>query len=475
MQPLIRLLAIPLVLALAPFNAHAQTFADDFESTIAAQFPLVNGAFQLPPAPVSTRLAWLLGELQVGAVTTVDEVNANFDPSWLATNNATQTIAFIESVRNSYPNARITDLIAHTPTRMTALIDSPGSPPPSGFFQFGTRYAGAGLIVQFGVSSFGGSVLFPVDTALSMAEAATKFTTLSTAPALLVGRIGANGACSSIESRNPATPRATASVFKLWVLGGTARAIVEGNLAAADSVPLVASEFAPGGTLNVEPLNTPFPVRDLATLMMGISDNTATDLLHERVGRPRIDQVIGDFGVAQPDILRPLLGISEQFHVFRSFDLATANSYVNGSEAFQQQFLVNQIVPLGPNNGGAFFHTDLLTEGTWRASPFDVCAAFSALRRLPAGSEAFKLVDRALGAQAAQPNVRAAWDRVWYKGGSLASGAGLHVLVHAWMLEDTGRDPFVVVVMSNSIGGGIDQFNVQSVAGRILQLVDALP
>ncbi len=471
MKPLIALL-----LLLAPLQVQAQTFADDFESAIAAQFPLVNGVFQLPPAPVSTRLTWLLGELQAGAVTTVDEVNANFDPSWLATVNAAQTIAFIESVRNSYPNARITDLISHTPTRMTALIDAPGSPPPSGFLQFNTRYAGAGLIVGFGVSSFGGSVLFPADTALTMVEAANKFTTLSTAPALLVGRIGANGACSSIESRNAATPRATGSVFKAWVLGGAARAIVDGNLAAADTVPLVASEFAQGGTINVEPLNTPFPVRDLATLMMGISDNTATDLLHERVGRPLIDQVIGDFGMAQPDILRPLLGISEQFHVFRSFDLATANSYVNGSEAFQQQFLVNQIVPLGPNNGGPFFHTDLLTEGSWRASPLDVCAAFSALRRLPAGSEAFKMVDRAMGAQAAQPNVRAAWDRVWYKGGSLASGAnGLHVLVHAWMLEDAGRDPFVVVVMSNSIGGGIDQSNVQSVAGRILQLVAALP
>jgi hypothetical protein len=110
------------------------------------------------------------------------------------------------------------------------------------------------------------------------------------------------------------------------------------------------------------------------------------------------------------------------------------------------------------------------------AGPLDICAAFSALRRLPGGSEAFKMVDRAMGAQVAQPNVRGQWDRAWYKGDSLASGtSGLHVMVHAWMLEDAGRDPYVVVGMADSSAGGIDTFNVQSVLGRVLQLVAAPP
>jgi hypothetical protein len=469
-------LVLGLTLLLAAAAARAQTYADGFESAIPPQFPQVNGVFQLPSAPVTTRLDWLLGELQAGGTTTADEVNANFDASWLASNSVQQTIDFIASVRNSYPNARITDLISHTPTRMTALIDSPGSPPPSGFFQFGTRYAGAGRIVQFGVSSFGGSTLFPIDQNLTLTQALDKFATLSSAPAIVVARIGADGQCTAVDGRNAAVGRATGSVFKMYVLGGIARRVVDGNLSPADPVPLVASEFAPGGTINVEPLGTPFPAADLATLMMGISDNTATDLLHERAGRALLDAVVGDYGHANADILRPFLNISEQFHVFRSFDLTTANSYVNGTEAFQNDFLANQIVPLGPNNGGAFFHTALLTSGTWNASPLDVCAAFSALRRLPGGSEAFRMVDRAMGAQVAQPNVRGQWDRAWYKGGSLASGAsGLHVLVHAWMLEDAGRDPYVVVGMANSSAGGIDTFNVQSVLGRVLQLAAALP
>ncbi|MCE3003252.1 MAG: class A beta-lactamase-related serine hydrolase [Xanthomonadaceae bacterium] len=458
-------------------TAAAQTFADDFESAIPPQFPQANGIYQLPPAPVTTRLNWLLGELQAGATTTADEVNANFDPAWLANTNVQQTIDFIAAVRNGYPNARLTDLITHTPTRLTALIDSPGSPPPSGFFVFGTRYAGSGLIVQFGVSSFGGSVQFPVDQNLTLAQAADKFVTLSGAAGLLVARIGSAGQCTPVEARAPTVPRATGSVFKMWVLGGVARRIQQGGLSSTEILPVDPARFAQGGTLNVEPTGTPIPIRDHATLMMGISDNSATDHLHARAGRPAMDAVVAEFGNADPTILQPLLNVSEQFHLFRSFDLATSQSYVNGTESFQNTFLANQIVPLGPNlGGGAFFHAQLLTDGSWRASPNDVCAALSALRRQPGGSEAFKLVDAAMSASVAQPNVRNAWDRAWYKGGTLASGGnGLHVLVHAWLLEDAGRDPYVVVAMANTSTGGIDQFNVQSVLGRILQLLAAAP
>jgi hypothetical protein len=159
--------AIALCLVVASPVA-AQIYVDGFESTIRPQFPLVNGVYQVPPAPVTTRLNWLLGELQAGATTTADEVNANFDPTWLASINVQATIDFITAVRTSYPNARIADLISHTPTQVTALIDSPDSPPPSGFFVFRTRYAGGGQIVQFGVNSFSGTVLFPADQTLTL-------------------------------------------------------------------------------------------------------------------------------------------------------------------------------------------------------------------------------------------------------------------------------------------------------------------
>ncbi len=469
------LFALLLAAAFAPCWAQGRLYSDGFETPIVRpQFPLVGGTFQLPSGPATDQLAWLLSELATGQNTTPAEVTQHFEPGF----DANQIAGFINSLRTSYPDAKVTDAIGITPVSLVVLIDAPTAPgAPSGFLRLEARYTGAMRINFLFVSNFNNTVQFPADQNLTLTQAADKFITLSAAPGLFVGRIRPGGTCESIIERSPDTLRATASIFKTWVLGGVARAVASNNLSATTSIPMVASELAPGGVINIEPINTPFPAGDLATLMMGISDNTATDLLHQQVGRPVINQIVSDFGVAQPTVLTPLLGISEQFHVFRSFDLSTAQSYVNGTEAFQQNFLDTQIVPLGPCcDGSAFFHIPLLTSGTWRATAKDVCRAFAGLRRVAQGSDAFDLVDRAMGAQAAQPNVRGRWDRVWYKGGSLAASTdNFHVLTHAWLLEDTGRDPFVVVAMSNDPNGGIDQFNVQSITGRILELVDQMP
>jgi hypothetical protein len=461
---------------LAPGQARP-LYGDGFEPpSIAPLFPLVGGQFQLPPGPTADRLQWVMGELAAGETTTLEEINEHFDPAWLAIVSPAQTQAFMATLRSSYPNARIRDVVGLSPIRAAVVVEALGGGLPYGYLTIGTRYTGSRRITTLGANNYSGSVQYPADQALSLVQAADKFTTLSTAPSLLVGRIASGGQCTVLADRNAGVPRATASIFKIYVLGGIGRMIADGPLAATTQIPMIASEIAPGGLINIEPLNTMFPARDLATLMMVNSDNTATDLLHAWAGRTRMNQAVVELGPANPDLLRPLLNVSEQFHVFRSFPLAEALSYVNGSEPFQAQFVLDRIEPLGPITSYPYFHVGLMTSGTWQASPMDICAAFSALRRLPQGSEAMAVVDAALGSQAAQPEVRNDFDRVWYKGGSLASATdNFQVLTHAWLLEDAGRDPFVVIAMSNSSGGGIDQFAVQSITARMLELVSQLP
>lgn len=467
------------LLALVAFgSANAdRLYSDGFDPyAIDPLFPVVGGEFQLPPGPAADQLAWLLGELAAGETTTPAEIGAHFDASWPFTDQ--QTIDFIASLRASFPDAVVRDVVSVTPVLLTVVIDTPASGTPYGYIVLGARYSGTRGIVQLGSQNYYGSVQYPEDQALSLSQAADKFGTLSGSPALLVARIEPDGQCSALVDRNADQLRATASIFKIWVLGGVGRALAEGLATAEESIAMVASELAPGGTINSEPIGTVFRLADLAILMMGISDNTATDLLHERVGRALIGEVLHDFGVALPEVLTPLLGISEQFHLLYSFPLEVAQSYVDGSEAFQQQFLEEQIEPLGSLVGDPlpYFNIPLLTSGTWRASPLDVCRAYANLRRLPQGSDAIAVVDRALGAQAAQPEVRNAWDRVWYKGGSLrVSTTELRVLTHAWMLENAGDAPYVVVAMSNNDSGNIDEFAVQSITGRILELVAAMP
>lgn len=473
----VRTFALTVACSASAFASAARAdrlFADGWEIPVPpSQFPFTDGRYRIPPGPAADQLAWILGELESGETTTAAEIQAHFD----ATFNVANLQSFFATLRGLFPNAVVTDVIGVTPVDLTVLVNAPGAGAPWGFLRLQTRYTGNRSIMLFGVSNFSGSVMYAEDQGLTLAQAVARFHTLSANPALLVGRISrTTGACSVIAGDAQDQLRATGSLFKTWVLGGLADAVAAGAVRVTDTVALQAGYIAPGGTINREPLGTPFAVADLAALMMGISDNTATDHVHHLAGRATIDAFVDRSGVAAPDVLKPVLDVSEQLHLFHSFPLATALQYVDGTEAFQQQFLEQQIVPLGPDTqGGPYDNVSLYTTGSWRASPLDVCAAFSRLRRGAQGSDQMWLVDHALGAQAAQPDVRGRWNRVWYKGGSLASAAnGYHVLTHAWVLENTGEDPYVIVALSNDDGGGIDPYKVQSITGRLLQLVAAM-
>lgn len=439
--------------------------------TIPAMFPRLGGEFVLPSNPATDQMEWILDELAAGETTSVAEVQAHFSSGFSAPDIAN----FMNNVlRPDFPNAVITDVITVTPVRMVVIMDGDSGPATSGFVQLDAEFTGSELITFFQVSNFGGSVQFPADMALDMQQAADKFFNMHPENGLFIGYVDNTGQCQPLVIRDPDTPRALGSIFKTWVLGGVADETAAGTIDRTDPVQLVAAERAAGGTINSVPLGTFFTVQEMATLMLGISDNTATDHLHELAGRGVIEDVVVDYGIADPDILIPFLNISEQFHVFTRFDLPTAQSYVNGTEMFQAQFLVTDIIPEGPSFpvNFPFFHESLLTDGTWRASPRDICKTLAGLRTTAETNGAFDLIDEAMSAGVAQPNIRNAWDRTWFKGGSLTSGAtGDHVLTHAWLLENSGDfPPIVVVALANNPSGGIDGFDIQSITSRLVEL-----
>ena len=465
------LLVVALTFGLIGSNQAEVLFSHGFENrSVPSQFPLVDGSYQLPANPVTSQLNWLMSQFS-NTGTSLAAINSRFNLSAFGL-SAEQMRDFIASIRSAYPNAVITDVIMVTPVRLTVLIANPLDKSKFGFLNLGAEYTGQKRINFFSIGDFFGSVQYFSDRSLTLAQAADKFQTLAAENSLLVAKIDSAGICQPIAKRDASRLRATASIFKIFVLAAAARAWELGQVSLDQEITLVSSELAPAGTINSEPLGTKFTLLEIATLMLGISDNTATDLLHEVVGRNVMFQVINGLGLTDPRQLLPLLSINEQFHLFFSFPLATALSYVNGTEAFQQNFLKNQIEPLGPVTSYPYGNQSIFVSGSWRASPMDICKTFSHLRDLPAGSDQLKLVDTALGAAAAQPNVRNHWDRVWYKGGSLVSGStGYHVLTHAWLLERQGGDPYVVVAMANDSNGGIDIFEVQSITGRILELL----
>lgn len=461
-------------LTIAPAS-YALTVQDPARSgPIPAAFPRVNGIVQLPDYPSTRQLAWVLAQLATGS-TSVQEIDAHFTPQALAATPAAQWQALLQEMRTSSPNAIVVDLVAATPVRVTAVIGTPGTPASGRYLQLTTRYAGAGLIDALTAAPFAlnASVQFAADRTLTLAQAADKFLTLAPQASLLVARIN-NRQCTAIEERGATVPRATGSLFKHWVLGAVAQAVHEGALSPSAVLPLAGAETVRNSLLAAEPVGTPIPLADMATLMMGNSDNTATDHLHQLVGRARAEAQLALFNHGNAALMTPFLSVNEQFNLLLGgVSLADALAYASGTEAYQRNYVDTVLEPLGPVAGTQQNLPAFLTS-SWQSSAQDVCAAFAGMRRFTDGSDALRLIDRALGSSVAQPFVRDEWERVWYKGGSLVGSTGNLVLAHSWMLETGSRGTFVVIALANNPAGGIDEFQVQSVTSRILQLLKGL-
>ena len=98
------------------------------------------------------------------------------------------------------------------------------------------------------------------------------------------------------------------SAFKLWVLGELAREVRAGERKWSDVVPVGPASLPSGITQNW-PAGSPVTVQTLATLMISISDNTATDTLVSLEG-DRLDDFVTKAGAPG---LAPMLTTRQMF------------------------------------------------------------------------------------------------------------------------------------------------------------------
>ena len=95
----------------------------------------------------------------------------------------------------------------------------------------------------------------------------------------------------------------TASVFKLPVLLELCRQHVEGEIDAGAPVQVPVDNRAPGPFgLSVMQDPMTMTLRDLAWLMMGISDNAATDVVCEHVGLDKVEATLRRLGLSRTRI-----------------------------------------------------------------------------------------------------------------------------------------------------------------------------
>ena len=105
---------------------------------------------------------------------------------------------------------------------------------------------------------------------------------------------------------------AIGSGFKLWLLAEASRQVVNRERRWNEVIALGPPSL-PSGITQDWPTGSPMTLHSLATLMISISDNSATDTLLYALGRDRVNAMVYRTGHSQPALTLPILSTVEAF------------------------------------------------------------------------------------------------------------------------------------------------------------------
>lgn len=257
---------------------------------------------------------------------------------------------------------------------------------------------------------------------------------------------------------------ALGSAFKLYVLAALAEDVKAGRRKWSDVVPLSQKSF-PSGRLQDWPQDAPVTLHTLASLMISISDNTATDQLIATLGKRRILQLMRDSGHANPGANDPFLTTRELF-LLKASDDATLSRWRAGDAAARAQVTAAVEAAGGETSleqvTAAFAGGPKGLDVEWFASPADLARLFAHMRRT-ADPGAFAIM--AINPSAHGAAIREKWDYIGFKGGSEPG-----VLNLTWLLRDkAGRDHLLTLGWNNP-AASLDNGKLEAIAQRILLL-----
>lgn len=260
---------------------------------------------------------------------------------------------------------------------------------------------------------------------------------------------------------DPQQQLALGSTFKLYVLSALERAVADDRLDWDDVVTLGDRSF-PSGVLQNWPAGAPLTLHSAATLMISISDNTATDLLIDVVGREAVEEEMRATGHSDPALSTPFLKTAEMF-VLKGGNRGEA--YAQADEAGRRAILgdlVTQGVDPAPIlavfSGGT---PKMIDSIEWFASMEDQRRLMRRLAETPdETAREIMAVNTAL-----DPGARAGWRYIGFKGGSEPGVRNL-----SWLLRDERGAWHMLALGWNDPEAETDTAALLAIAQRILAL-----
>jgi hypothetical protein len=241
--------------------------------------------------------------------------------------------------------------------------------------------------------------------------------------------------CTVVASRDDDSLVPLASVFKLYVLGALVQAVGSGEITWDDPVEIREELDSLGGPTAEEEPGTELSVRELATRMISVSDNTATDHLMDFVGREAVEEIQSAMGHSQPSVNIPMLTTRELTILLWSGRADLAELYI-AADADERRSILDDDVSRRP------FPTPTQTEVSvfqyqnlmgWFGTLGDACRALDWLTQ---DDQAQAILTN----QPLSPNSEL-WPELGFKGGS-----GNGIAIAAWWMRAGDGQMYVTVV-----------------------------
>ncbi len=232
----------------------------------------------------------------------------------------------------------------------------------------------------------------PMIYSATLDEAISRFSELPGEVSIYVSGDGA-----TLGSIKGGTPLAVGSAFKLAVLKALNTLIGAGKLE-WDQVVNFKDDWRslPSGQLQDWPSNAPITVHTLASLMMSVSDNTATDALIDLVSRGSVETI--------SPLNRPFLTTREFFQLKRRDAVKARQAFAEGN--FDDRMRILATVADEPLPAIGDLITDPLLQIEWFFSAEELCGLMTDVRHLDVAQISPGIA------------LKSDWDHIAYKGGS---------------------------------------------------------
>lgn len=244
-------------------------------------------------------------------------------------------------------------------------------------------------------------------------------------------------------------PMAVGSSFKLYVLK-TLYDEVKGENASWDDVVLLSDKdkSLPSGILQGWPEDTPITAKTLSSLMISLSDNTATDHLIEYVGREKIEKHMSDLN-------KPFLKTNEVFKIKWGIDSSIQEKYINGAIK-EKRDIVNGLADIDINGVQVAQSPTLIDKIEWFFTTEELCNVIYDLKDADEIKINPGLVDKK------------DWYIAGYKGGSEPG-----VLQFTHILQKTkDSDVYTVSVTINNKKNIINNNKISELTTRLINLIE---